>query len=63
MGDVVGLLVGICSDGGAVGAVEDVGLRLGGIVSVGLPVGERVLKFRVVGRQSVSVRYYICKER
>lgn len=62
MGDVVGLLVGICSDGGAVGAVEDVGLRLGGIVSVGLPVGERVLKFRV-GRQSVSVRYYICKER
>ena len=62
MGDVVGLLVGICSDGGAVGAVEDVGLRLGGIVSVGLAVGERVLKFRV-GRQSVSVRYYICKER
>ena len=62
MGDVVGLLVGICSDGGAVGAVEDVGLRLGGIVSVGLPVGERVLKFRV-GGQSVSVRYYICKER
>ena len=62
MGDVVGLLVGICSDGGAVGAVEDVGLRLGGIVSVGLPVGERVLKFRV-GRQSVRARYYICKER
>ena len=47
MGDVVGLLVGICSDGGAVGAVEDVGLKLGGMVSVGLPVGERVLKFRV----------------
>jgi len=35
--------VGICSEGGAVGMCEVVGLTDGGIVSVGFSVGETVL--------------------
>ena len=36
-------LVGICSEGAAVGICEVVGLYEGGIVSVGFSVGETVL--------------------
>ena len=38
VGEGVGLLVGICSEGISVGEDDLVGVKLGGIVAVGLPV-------------------------